>query len=51
MVSVPNVWGIDAAILRDAGLRRTPTCFVGFLGTYGEQDPFYSAAGTNLEIV
>jgi hypothetical protein len=51
VVLAPNLWGIDPAILRRAGVRATPSAFRGHLYVPGPgDDPFAGAEGTNLEI-
>lgn len=47
-----NLQGVDAAALRAAGLRRTPTPFRAFLAAPdGSDHPFLQATATSLEIV
>lgn len=50
-VLAPNLWGIDEALLRSAGLRRTGGLFHGYFCTPRPAHPFLAAEGTNLEIV
>lgn len=49
-ISVPNAWGLDAGLLRAAGVRATPSGFDGFLFTTGD-NVWEKAEGTNLEII
>jgi hypothetical protein len=51
VVTAPNLWGLDPALLRSAGLRATPSSFVGFLLAPEPGDPLVKAEGTNLEVV
>lgn len=49
-ISVPNAWGLDAGLLRAAGVRATPAGFEGYLFTRGD-GVWATAGGTNLEIL
>jgi hypothetical protein len=51
VVLAPNLWGIDPAILRLAGVRATPSAFRGHLYVPSPgDDPFAGTEGTNVEI-
>jgi hypothetical protein len=50
VVTVPNTFGIDAGLIRSAGLRSTPSRFVGHLFTTAD-GPLPDVRGTTLEVV
>lgn len=51
MITAPNLQGVDAALLRSAGLRATTSCFLGHLFVPDSATFLLAAEGTNLEIV
>jgi hypothetical protein len=51
VVTAPNLKGIDAATLRAAGLRATPSAFQGYFFTPRGDTLAKDIAGTNLEVV
>jgi hypothetical protein len=51
VITAPNLQGVDAALLRSAGLRATSSCFHGHLFVPDAATYLLAADGTNLEIV
>jgi hypothetical protein len=51
VITAPNLQGVDAALLRSAGLRATTSRFHGYLFAPDSATFLLAAEGTNLEIV
>jgi predicted N-acetyltransferase YhbS len=50
-VMAPNLQGLDAALLRSAGVRQVAPGFAGYVGVADPTHPLLGAESTNLEIV
>jgi hypothetical protein len=51
VVTTPNLKGLDAAILREAGLRATPSVFRGYCCSPMTDALPGPITGTNLEVI
>lgn len=51
LVTIPNVQGIDPAVLLAAGIRATPGVFLGYLFLPEESPPLPDVSSTNVDVV
>lgn len=50
-VSCPSIWSVSTESLRQAGCRRLPLLYAGFVAASDPTDPFLQAHGTNVEVI